>query len=646
MEENKFDYKQLIGFALIALIGVFWLNTMKPTPEEEAAAKKAAAEKNKTTQVATDSTTTKTNTALETTTLDLTDSTQVAKYKNATGAFGFNAGKVDMDGTTTIENQLLSLKISNKGGQIVEARVKGQLVKGEFKELKTYDSLPVYLVKDGNASFGLNLTTADNRVINTKELPFEPTYSENGDTKTLSMKLKIAPNRFLEYVYELKDDYMMDFTVRSQGLNGAINASQPINMEWKLKSFRHAKSVTYENRYTDVHYEYEDGKDSYLGQMEDEENPKGVTWIGYKQHFFSSILLTDTPFRRANLTSENIVDSEMPEKDVEFLKNFSSTIPLELNGGELNYAMNMYHGPTDYETLTSYDRNLDEIVPLGWGIFGWINRYFLIPLFGLLSMFLPAGIAIIVMTIMVRLLLSPITYKSYLSQAKMKVIRPEINEINQKYKDDAMKKQQETMKLYSKAGVSPMAGCIPALLQIPVFYALFMFFPSAFELRQKSFLWADDLSSYDTIYKFPEGFSIPLYGDHVSLFPILASIAIFFYMRMTTGQQMSSMQQPSQEGMPDMSKMMKYMMYFSPLLMLLFFNNYASGLSLYYFVSNLITIGIMLVIKKYIIDEDKIHAQIEENKKKPKKQNRFQKKMQEMMEQAEAQKKANANKKR
>ncbi|WP_046745899.1 membrane protein insertase YidC [Kordia zhangzhouensis] len=637
MEENKFDYKQFIGFALIALIAVFWFNTTKPTEEEAA----AEAEKAKTEQV-NSQTTVANKVAEQEATLDLTDSTQVANYKNKLGAFGYNADKVSAEEVTTLENQLLSLKISNKGGQIVEAQVKGQMVKGNFEPLVTYDSLPVYLVKDGNASFGLNLTTADNRVINTKDLAFEPTFTENGDSKVLSMKLKVAPNKFLEYRYEMKDDYMIDFTVRSQGLNGVINGSQPINMEWKLKSFRHAKSVTYENRYTDLHYEYDEGKDSYLGQGTDEEKINDVTWLGYKQHFFSSILLTDQAFKTATISTENIVDSEMPEKDVEFLKNFSTTVPLELQGGELNYTMDLYHGPTDYDVLTAYDRNLDEIVPLGWGIFGWINRYFLIPLFGLLSAMLPAGIAIIVMTILVRLLLSPITYKSYLSQAKMKVIRPEINEINQKYKDDAMKKQQETMKLYSKAGVSPMAGCIPALMQIPVFYALFMFFPSAFELRQKSFLWAEDLSSYDTIVQLP--FNIPVYGDHISLFPILASVAIFFYMRMTTGQQMAA-QQPAQEGMPDMSKMMKYMMYFSPLMMLFFFNNYASGLSLYYFVSNLITIGIMLVIKNYIIDEDKIHAQIEENKKKPKKQNRFQRKMQEMMEQAEAQKKANTNRK-
>ena len=241
-----------------------------------------------------------------------------------------------------------------------------------------------------------------------------------------------------------------------------------------------------------------------------------------------------------------------------------------------------------------------------------------------------------VMTVLIKLILSPVQYKQYLSQAKMKVLKPEIAEITAKHKDNPMKKQQETMALYSKAGASPAAGCLPALLQIPVFYALFTFFPSAFDLRGKSFLWADDLSSYDEIAKLP--FEIPFYGDHVSLFPILAAVTIFFSMRLTTGNQMS--QAPTQEGMPDMQKMMKYMMYFSPLLMLIFFNNYASGLSLYYFISNLITIGIILVIKGYIIDEDKVRAKIEVKKAKPKKQGKFQRKMQQMMEQAEAQKNA------
>ena len=245
------------------------------------------------------------------------------------------------------------------------------------------------------------------------------------------------------------------------------------------------------------------------------------------------------------------------------------------------------------------------------------------------------------LTILVRLVLSPMTYKSYLSQVKMKVLRPEITELNEKFGKDPMKKQQETMKLYGKAGVNPMAGCIPALLQIPVFYALFSFFPSAIALRQKSFLWADDLSSFDSVFSWQQHIPIisSFYGNHISLFPILASIAIFFYMKMTTGDQ--PMQAPAQEGMPDMGKIMKIMIYISPLMMLFFFNNYASGLSLYYFISNLITIGIMLVIKNYIIDTDKVHAKIQENKEKPKKTSKFQQKLQNLMEQADQQKKNN-----
>src|SRR5690606_3825592 len=251
-----------------------------------------------------------------------------------------------------------------------------------------------------------------------------------------------------------------------------------------------------------------------------------------------------------------------------YLKDFEAVLPLEYKGGELTYNMNLYMGPTDYNTLNSYDRNLDEIVPLGWGIFGWLNKLIIIPLFTLLTSLIPHGIAIVLFTIVIRLIMSPIQYKSYVSQAKMKVIRPEVNEINEKFATD------------------PMAGCLPMFIQLPVFYALFMFFPSAFDLRQKSFLWADDLSSYDSIAQLP--FTIPFYGSHVALFPILAALATFVYMKMTTGDQAAM--QPQQEGMPDMSKIMKVMIYISPIMMLFFFNNYASGLSLYYFISNLITI--------------------------------------------------------
>jgi YidC/Oxa1 family membrane protein insertase len=435
---------------------------------------------------------------------------------------------------------------------------------------------------------------------------------------------------------------MVDFDIHSQGLNKSLNTSKPADLLWDMKTFRNEKSISYENRFTEIYYEYNNGKVDYagLGKQEDEA-PENATFIAYKQHLFASILLTGTPIDGAKVSSTDLVNDD--KKDTIYTKHFKSTLPLAFKNGELDYKMNWYFGPADYKILNKYDRNMEDIIALGWGIFGWINKFIFIPLFGFLSSFMGLGIAIILFTVLIKIAMSPITFKSFLSQAKMKVLRPEIAELGEKFKKDPMKKQQETMKLYNKAGVNPMAGCIPALIQLPFMYASFQFFPSAVELRQKGFLWADDLSSFDSILKLP--FNIPFYGDHVSLFALLAAIAIFFYMKMTSGDQ--QMQAPQQEGMPDMAKIMKIMIYLSPIMMLIFFNNYGSGLSLYNLMSNIITIGIMIVIKKYFIDSDKIHAQIQENKlKEPKKQGRFQQKLQEVMQQAEEQKKIQAQQKK
>ena len=616
MEEKKFDIQSLIGFFLIGAILIWMLYNNSFENEQP-----GVTEQDNTEQVPETPATVPSQDQQQAAVT--TDSIRMAQAQSQLGAFGYSATLPSAtENSTTISNDVLELTIDNKGGYISEAHL---------TQYKTYDSIPVYLIRDGNADFNINFTTTDGRVLDTRNLYFEPSLTQSGENQVLSMRLKVSETDFLEYRYVLKPgEYMLDFSIRSQGLNQVFNNSRDINLDWKLRGYRFSKSISYENRYTELYYEYDGGKDDYLGHgdfTDDEE--EDITYVAFKQHFFTSILLTDTPFERGKFTSRNLVQDE--DIDTLYTKEYTATLPLTLNGGELNYNMNWYYGPTDFKILNDYDRDLDEIVPLGWGIFGWINQYIFIPFFSFLSGVLPSyGIAIIVMTIVVRIVLSPVTYKSYLSQAKMKVLRPEINELNEKFKDNPMKKQQETMKLYSKAGASPMSGCLPALMQIPVFYALFQFFPSAFELRQKGFLWADDLSSYDTIAELP--FNIPFYGDHVSLFPILASIAIFIYMMMTTGQTMQQTQQP---GMPNM----KFIMYLSPLLMLFFFNNYASGLSLYYFTSNLITIGIMLVIKYAIIDEDKIHAKIQENKKKPKKQGKFARKMQEMMEQAEQQQK-------
>jgi len=623
-ESKKFDKTSIIGFLIIGAILLWMTFTKSDTPEVKP-------EETTTEQVVT--TPEVESQAPQTTTAPVSDSIANIDLQNQLGVFAYAASLPSAtNNVTTVSNDVLELKVSNKGGHIVEAKL---------LQLNTYDDKPVYLIKDGNSTFNINFTTSDNRVLNTQDLYFEPTLSQNGANNVLTMRLKISPSEFLEYRYELKpEEYMLDFGLRSQGLVRALNTSQSMRLKWDFKGYGHARGIDYENRYTRLTYQFEDEKVDKLGQAsDDEEIEVDVTWMNFRQHFFSSMLITDTPFSEAKLTSIDLLKRAKDlEQDSEFTKQYTADLLLAPKNGELDYAMHMYYGPTDYKILKQYDNNIDEAMPLGWGIFGVINKYLIIPFFDILTGFLPAGIAIIVMTVLIKLMLSPVQYKQYLSQAKMKVIKPEIQALNEKYKNNAMKKQQETMALYSKAGANPAAGCLPALLQIPVFYALFTFFPSAFDLRGKSFLWVEDLSSYDVIYEWDTYIPVisTFYGNHVSLFPILAAITIFFSTRLTSSQQMS--QQPTQEGMPDMAKMMKYMMYLMPVMMLFFFNNYASGLSLYYFISNLITIVLILVIKNYIIDEEKVHARVQANKAKPKKEGKIARKMKEMMEQAEKQK--------
>ena len=635
MEQKKFDRNSIIGFVLIFAILIYVVYQNQPDPKVVAAEKaqkelviKAAKAKELEAKTIANATVAVAATG---------DSTQLAQLQKNLGNFAYSATLPSAKaGFTTIENEVVKLTIANKGGYIVEAILK------KFEKFKKGSGQLVELIKDNNANLNVQLLTSDNRTLNSKDLYFEPTLEKIGADQVLSMKLKAGANEFLEYKYILKpNDYMVDFDIRSQGLNKVLNTAKPLDLEWDVKTYRNEKSISYENRYTEIYFENKEGKIDYagLGQTEEADLEK-ATFIAFKQHFFSTILLSKTPLETAKVKSVNLVHDE--KIDTVFTKQFKANVPLAFTNGELDHKMSWYLGPTDYKTLKQYDKNLEKIISLGWGVFGWINKFVFIPLFGLLSDYISYGIAIIIFTILIKIAMSPITFKSFLSQAKMKVLRPEITELGEKFKKDPMKKQQETMKLYNKAGVNPMAGCIPALIQLPFMYASFQFFPSAFELRQKSFLWADDLSSFDEVVKLP--FNIPLYGSHISLFPILAAVAIFFYMKMTSGDQ--QMAAPQQEGMPDMAKMMKIMIYVSPIMMLVFFNSYGAGLSLYNFISNLITIGIMIVIKRYFIDSDKIHLQIQENKlKEPKKQGKFQKKLQEVMEQAEAQKALDKKKK-
>jgi YidC/Oxa1 family membrane protein insertase len=635
MEEKKFDLNSLIGMLLLGALAFIFIYQNQPSPEELEQQK--LTEQHVKDSIANLATTKVVPVKKEIVTapvINLGDSIAVAIANSKKGTFDYAATLPSAKtNETTLKNDLLEIKVSNKGGQITSLKL---------NNFKTYDAKELYLIKDNNALLNLTFSTNDGRTLHTKDMYFEPVLSKDGENQVLEMRLKTDDNKYLAYRYVLKpNDYMLDFSVQSHGLSNVINTSEKINLDWNLKTQRTEKSVKYENQYTELDY-MKDGDFDYLSSMskDAEEEAEKVNWIGFKKQFFSAILASKTPFNKVKVSSKNLVEDH--KIDTVFTKQFASVIELPVQNNEINANMQLYYGPTDYKILDKYkDYNFERLTIQGWAIVRVINKYFIMPMFNLLSSFIGnLGWVIIFLTIVVKLLMSPLLYKSFLSSAKMKVIKPELAELNEKYpgKDNAMKRQQETMALQRKAGVNPMAGCVPALLQMPIFFALFRFFPTNLDLRQKSFLWVNDLSAYDEIAKLP--IDIPFYGSHVALFPILASISMFFYMKITQGQQ-ADMQQPTQEGMPDMQGMMKMMLYISPLMMLFFFNSYGSGLSIYYFVSQLISIGIMLVIKNYIIDEKKIHAQIQVNKTKaPKKKSAFRQKIDDAMKQAQAQQEA------
>ena len=608
MEEKKFDPWQFVGFSLIALI-LTWMLYNQP-PVEENAVENVNQTESDVKNIPEQSNSVLVNDSLQSNQLQ-------ASYGSFANLFQFTTTK-EVD----FENEKLSIRFNPKGAQISSLLL---------KEFNNYKQEPLYLIKE-NQNFNYSFTTSDGRVLNTDDFYFTSKTSERGGNQIITFTAAISSAQFIVFEYKINvNDYMVDFSIRSEGMSRLMNTREEQQITWDLKAFRNSRSIEYENRFHLLTYSFENDKIDYLsGTSEDEEKEKDVHWVSYKQHFFNSILIPSKSFQTVNFTSESLVDSDII--DQEFTKIYKTVIPV-VSEGEINRNFKWYFGPTEYDTLAQYEIGIEDSIDFGWGIFGWINKYIFTPTFNFLSGFLPYGIAIIVMTVLVRLVMSPVTYKSYVSQIKMKVLKPEVDVLAEKYKDDSVKRQQETMALYSKAGANPMSGCLPALIQLPVFYALFSFFPAAFALREKSFLWADDLSSYDSIYEL--GFNIPFYGDHISLFPILASIAIFFYTMMTAGQQSA----PQQPGMPNM----KVIMYLMPLMMLFFFNNYASGLSLYYFISNVLTIILMLVIKNFIVDDAKILMQLEENKKKPKKKGGFSARLQKAMEQADQQKKAKGN---
>jgi len=606
MEENKIDVYQIIGFLLLIAAFFWWFNVTVPELEKSVQTENNLPENNKSSEIVVS---------------DFKDISEISDISDNT-IINSIGSKNNQD--IIIENNDVIFKFNTKGGLLNGVKLKG------YSNHKGED----LFIVNNNQKTNLNFQTKNGFDLNTLDYNFSYEKFENGKVKTVIMKLVISEYQSISFEYKIPESgYMIDFNISSKGLSSILNKDENITLNWSLDAFRQAKSVDYENRYSQLLYQYDGDDTNYLSSYSDSDDSEdSVNWISYGQHFFNSILVFENPIDNVEFSSKKLFDDE--GKDVVYTKNYSSIIPLSLSNNEVSKNMKWYIGPNDYDILKNYDDKIYDSIYFGWGIFGMINRFIYFPFFGFLVKYFSAGIAVILMTIVTRIVMSPVTYKTYVSQARMKVIKPEITELNEKFKNDAVKRQQETMKLYNKAGANPLLGCVPALLQLPVFYALFCFFPIAFQLRGKSFLWADDLSSYDTIAELP--FSIPFYGDHISLLPILASIAIFFYTKMSSGAQM----QTSQPGMPNM----KIIMYLMPVMMLFFFNNYASAFSLYYFISNILTILIMISIKYFIIDEDKIRLQVQENKKKPSKQNRFQRKMQEMMEEAERQRKLQGKK--
>ena len=591
MEQNKFDPLQFIGFLLISAILMFWFYDNQSSMIENQQMSEAE------------------NLVEETT-------ENLIKDDNLSS----NNLKIDQrfeEEIISLENENILFEISTGGAEINKILL---------KNFSNYNDEPLFLVNDNKSIFSYNIPIGRNSVINSADLNY--TYRIIKPDSEVVLTGIIDEQRSLDLTFKLQNNSrIVDFDIKLNDSNRSNNYDN-VELIWGRDSFRNSKSIDYENRYTALAYGFEENKDSYLSIAgSTNKNINNVNWISFREHFFSSILILNDQVNDVDISSEDLASNET--LDNKFTKRFLANVPLNLNSDD-SLSFSMYYGPTDYETLKEYNLNFENSVQIGWGIFGWLNRFIFFPLFSFLTNYFSYGLSIILMTIIVKVAIAPLTYKSYESQVKMRVLKPELEVINEKFKDDPMKKQQETMNLYTKSGANPMSGCLPAFLQMPIFFALFVFFPAAFSLRGKSFLWADDLSSYDSILDL--GFYIPLYGDHISLFPILASIAIFFYTKMTTGQQMMP---ASQTGGVNM----KVIMYLMPIMMLFFFNNYASGLSLYYFISNILTIVLMLVIKNFIIDDNKILTQIEENKKKPLKVGGFRARLQKALEEAEKQKK-------
>ena len=544
----------------------------------------------------------------------------------------------------TVENEVMTVRFSTRGGQITGVTLKDYT---KYAPRGQRDQL-IELMDPASARFDMSFYVKNglnNVKVNTMDYVFRAEPVETaGDARRVTMRLAMAENAWLEYEYLIYNkqaperDYLVDFNVRLVNMAPQMANQTSIGIDWSNVSYQNEKGFQNENMYTTLAYRFP-GESSIeeLG-MSDGAKSKSVStavnWVAFKQQFFSSVFIAPQNVSSANMA----FDTAAPGS--ELLKSFSVQMAVPYSAQVEGYDFAFYFGPNKYAILKKVtdnngaDLHMERLIPLGWGIFGWVNRWCVIPVFDFLRNYIGSfGIIILILVILVKLVISPLTYKSYVSMAKMRLIKPQVDELNKKYpkKEDAMKKQQATMELYKKAGINPMGGCIPMLIQLPILIAMFRFFPASIELREQPFLWADDLSSYDSIVNLP--FSIPFYGDHVSLFALLMAVSLFGYSYFNYQQTASS--QPQMAGMKFM------MVYMMPIMMLLWFNSYSSGLCYYYLLSNLFTIGQTLVIRR-IVDDEKIHAVMQANaaRKSKGKKSKFQQRYEELMRQQEAQQRA------
>ena len=618
------DKNSIIGLLLIGGILIGWMVWTQPTPEQRARQKFvqdsiALVEKNNVLQAQKEKAQ---QTAVANQPAATNDSILKATQKLTYGDFA--SALTGDDKPIIIENDVLKASISPKGGRITSV---------ELKKYKRFDTKPLILFDKDSSSQNLTFKV-NGKELSTESFYFTPEGSSfavsGADSKSISFRLYAGnPAKYIEYVYTLKgDDYMLDYRMNIVGLQDIIASNaQDVVFNWQMKTPIQEQNHQTQVQNSTIYYKYNEGELNNISETSEEKvaAEESVKWVGFKQQFFTSVLIAENTTFSKGAT----VETKTEAASKSYVKNYHAALPLAYTHQKVEgYNLRFYFGPNHYQTLKKYDIGLEGQIKLGWRIFGWLNRFLVIPIFNFLDGFhMNYGVIILILTIILKLLLLPIAYRTVLSSAKMRVLKPEIDELNEKFKNesDPLKKQQATMALYKQAGVNPMAGCIPVLLQMPILIALFNFFPASIELRQQGFLWAHDLSTYDSVYNF--GFNVPWYGDHVSLFALLMTGSTLLYTWSNSQLMGTNNQMPG----------MKWMMYLMPIVFLGFLNNYSAGLSWYYFLANMITFLQTWVMQKFVIDQDALHQKIQENKKKPVKLNKFQQRLEQMTKERQQQ---------